>query len=260
MKQLLTYNKVHRLSYAEYGNKDGYPILIQHGLIASIDDHDLFDRLRKSNLRLICVARPGYGSSTPYEMKNFAEWADVMAPLIEELALSKFDILAMSSGAPYGYALGAGIPDKVRNIFIYSGMPALYDEIVLSTWPYEPIKNKSMAEMETLAHAFFFSNLSETDLLRNDIRDSTMHNGFGVAQDLKLRFMDWGFRLSDIPAKVFMRHSKQDDAVPFECVVRTAQLLPDCELELLETGPHFSNEGLDDFIKTVVIKKMSVAA
>ena len=132
MKQTLTYKNGLHLSYAEYGDKNGYPILIQHGLIASIDDYNLFDRLLQINARLICIARPGYGQSSPYVMDGFAEWADIVSPLIEELNLAQFDLLGMSSGAPYSYSIGYRFPDKVNNIYIFSGIPALYDEIVLS--------------------------------------------------------------------------------------------------------------------------------
>jgi pimeloyl-ACP methyl ester carboxylesterase len=256
MKQKLTYKNGLCLSYAEYGDENGYPILIQHGLIASIDDQDLFDRLLKLKTRLICIARPGYGESSPYVMDSFAEWAELAGFLIGELALSQFDILGLSSGAPYGYAIGSLFPDNVRNIYIFSGVPALYDEIVLSHWPYEAIRNKNMAEVETLAHELFFTGLTKDDLTRNDIRDSMMNNGFGVAQDLLLRFMNWGFCLSDVKGIVFMRHSKCDEAVSFQTAVRTAELLPNCELELTETGPHFSIEALDDFISKTMVKNL----
>jgi pimeloyl-ACP methyl ester carboxylesterase len=254
VRQKLLYKNEHTLSYAEYGDKKGYPILIQHGLIASIDDYQLFDRLIQAGKRLICIARPGYGESSPYEMKNFAEWAEIVSFLVDDLHLNRFDILGMSSGAPYSYALGYGLPDKVQNIYIFSGIPALYDEIVLSHWPYEIAEDKSLSNMERLAHDLFFSNVSEADLHKNDIRDSTMHHGFGVAQDLRLRFIDWGFSLTEIKGKVLMQHSKCDDAVPFQTAVRTSQLLPDCELELKETGPHFSAEALDNFIRKTMLK------
>lgn len=253
MKQKISYKNGYSLSYADYGDKNGYPILIQHGLIASIDDYFLFNRLIQANAYLICIARPGYGESSPYEMSNFAEWAEIVMPLIEEMKLTRFDILGMSSGAPYSYSLGYGFPDKVRNIYIFSGIPALYDEVVLSHWPYEMAKDKDMGFMENLAHELFFSHLNTEDFKKNDIRDSIMNNGFGVAQDMRLRSRDWGFRLSDIKAPVFMRHSKLDDAVPYETAMRTAKLLPNCRLELMETGPHFSEEALDDFIKTTML-------
>lgn len=256
MKQTLTYQNGLHLSYAEYGDKNGYPVIIQHGLIASIDDYELFNRLLQLKTRLICIARPGYGESSPYVLKNFAEWADIVTFLIQHLKIAKFDILSMSSGAPYGYAIGYKHPERVRNIYVFSGIPALYDEIVLSSWPFEAIRNKTIPELEDLAHQFFFSNLSKDDLKRNDIRDSLMNNGFGVAQDLGLRFMDWGFRLSDVKVKIFMRHSKTDEAVPYQTAVRTSKLLPNCRLELVEAGPHFSSEALDQFVKETMVSSI----
>jgi len=56
MKQTLQYENGNSLSYAEYGDKNGYPILVQHGLIASITDYHLFDRLIESGMYLICIA------------------------------------------------------------------------------------------------------------------------------------------------------------------------------------------------------------
>jgi len=257
LKQKLTYKNGLQLSYAEYGDKQGYPVLVQHGLIASIDDYDLLDSLIRRQVRLICVARPGYGGSSPYLLSGYAEWADIISLLVRELQLSQFDILGISSGAPYAYSIGHKLSEKVGNIFILSGIPALYDDVVLSNWPYEPISDQSIASLETLAHQLFFIHLTEDDLRKNDIKDSLMNQGFGVAQDLRLRFMDWGFRLSDVKSRVFMRHSKVDDSVPFRTAIRTAELLPDCHLDLLEAGPHFSREVLDGFIEETILPNLA---
>ncbi len=252
MQQTALYKKENSLSYAEYGDKNGYPILIQHGLIASISDHDLFSRLIQLRTHLICIARPGYGESSPYVMNNIAEWADIVSVLSDELNLSHFDILGMSSGAPYSYSIGYRFPDRTRNIYIFSGTPALYDEQVQSHWPFPVTKNASIAEMQKLAHELFFSDISDEDRKKNDIHDSMMNNCFGIAQDLRLRCMDWGFRLSDVKGNVFMQHSKNDTAVPFITAEITAGLLPNCKLITKENEVHFSKEVLDDFIKTVM--------
>jgi pimeloyl-ACP methyl ester carboxylesterase len=253
LKQKLAYKNGLQLAYLDIGDRNGYPVLVQHGLIASIDDYDLFDRLIQRQVRLICAARPGYGESSPYLLESYAEWGDIVSHLVEELHLPRFDILGMSSGAPYGYSIGYTIPEKVGGIFIVSGMPALYDEGVLAAWPNEPVQDMAMSDLEELAHQLFFSNLTKEDLQRNDLRDSLMNHGFGVAQDLRLRFLDWGFRLSDVQGRVFMRHSKADDSVPFQTAVRTAELLPNCHLELQESGPHFSREVLESFIEEIVL-------
>ena len=252
MKKIARYKDENTISYAEYGNKNGFPILINHGLIASIEDYHLFERLLQLGAHLVCIARTGYGESSPYVMQNIGEWADIVSVLVDQLNLSQFDVLGMSSGAPYSYAIGCKFPDKVRNIYIFSGIPALYDDEVLSHWPYEVKRNASIAEMEKLAYELFFSNLLKEDLERNDIKDSMRNNCFGLAQDLQLRCKDWGFRLSDVKANVYMRHSKSDNAVPFITALLTSKLLPNCRLEVIEDGEHFSKDALDDFIKAVI--------
>jgi pimeloyl-ACP methyl ester carboxylesterase len=253
MKQVIQYKNGNTLSYAEYGDKKGYPVLVQHGLIASIRDYHLLDSLIKSGIYLISIARPGYGESSPYTMINIAEWGEVVSTLVDELKLSHFDILGMSSGAPYSYSIGYRLPDKVRNIFIFSGTPALYDDRVLAVWPYPVNKNADIPELEKLASDLFFSNLSAEALSQNDIQDSMQNNCFGIALDFKLRCNHWGFLLSDITENVIMQHSKTDNQVPFAAAEITSRLLPNCRFEIRESGDHFSFEILDNFIKSTML-------
>jgi pimeloyl-ACP methyl ester carboxylesterase len=252
MIKMVRYKNGQALAYAEAGDPNGDPILIQHGMIASIKDHHLFDRLVESGARLIQMARPGYGESTPYEMKNIGEWADIVSALVDALGLAQFDVLGISSGAPYSYAIGYGFPDRVRNLYILSGTPALYDENVLSLWPYPVNKHASIAEMQALAAELFFSHLSKEDLEKDDIQDSMRNHCFGIAQDLKLRCVDWGFTLPEVKSRVAMRHSRADDAVPLVTAEMTAQMLPNCRLEIREHDVHFSQEVLDNFIREAI--------
>jgi pimeloyl-ACP methyl ester carboxylesterase len=251
MLKSLRYKGQYLLSFSEYGDKNGFPILIQHGMVASITDYHLFDRLIEAGTHLICIARPGYGESSPYGMSNMAEWGEIVSGLVDELEISQFDILGMSSGAPYSYSIGYKLPDKVRNIFIFSGIPALYDDRVLSLWPYPMNRQAGISELKKLAKELFFSNVSPEDLQKADIKDSMRNECFGIAQDLKLRCLDWGFDLSEVKAQVSMQHSLEDNLAAAEL---TAQWLPNCQLEVRENGGHFSEELLDAFIKKTMIK------
>lgn len=252
MIQRVSYKNGNSLAYTEFGDKNGFPILIQHGLIASISDYALFAPLAEPGTRLISIARPGYGESSPYEMKNIGEWGDIVSVVVAELLLNQFDVLGMSSGAPYSYALGYKFPQQVRNIFILSGIPALYDKELCAYWLYPVQRNATISQMQKLAHEFFFSNLSAQDLVSNAIQDSMRNDCFGVAQDLKIRGMDWGFRLADVNQNVYMRHSRADQAVPFITAEMTCKLLPHCQLDVRPDDPHFSPEVLDNFIQTVM--------
>ena len=128
----------------------------------------------------------------------------------------------------------------------------MYDETVLSRWPYPVNKNANIAEMQKLAYELFFSHLTKEDLAKDEVKDSMMNHCFGIAQDLKLRCIDWGFQLSDVKERIYMRHSKSDDAVPLITAEITSKLLSNCRLEIREKDVHFSQEVLDDFISTVM--------
>ncbi|ULQ60633.1 alpha/beta hydrolase [Brucepastera parasyntrophica] len=254
MIQKIPYKDGHSLAYAEYGNKNGFPILLQHGLVASIRDYALLDRLIKTGARVICIARPGYGESSPSIMNKFADWSEVIGALIQELQLSYFDILASSSGAPYGYSIGAGFPDNVRNIYVFSGTPALYDDVVLTYWPYPVNKDLNQEEAENTVAEVYFPGIQPETAENDDIRDSMMNRCFGVAQDQRIKYLDWGFVLPEVKSRVFMQHSRTDDVIPYRCAVRTSQLLPNCSFELLGDGPHFSPEAFEQFIeKTIAV-------
>jgi pimeloyl-ACP methyl ester carboxylesterase len=249
MLQTIRYKHGRILSYAEYGNPGGFPILVQHGLIASIKDDALFHRLIDLGARLICMARPGYGESSPYVMKNIGEWAEIASALIAELQLAHFDVLGMSSGAPYAYALGYWFPDRARTLYIFSGIPALYDAKIQAVWPHPLNRESSLPELQKLAHELFFANLTPDDLQKNDIHDSMRNDCFGIALDFKLRCLDWGFVLADIKAPVYMQHSRFDLIAGAEL---TSRLLPNCRLSVIESDVHFSAETLDDFIREII--------
>jgi pimeloyl-ACP methyl ester carboxylesterase len=246
------YQGRYKLSYTDIGDANGYPILVQHGLIASIEDYDLFDSLLGLGTRLISIARPGYGESSPYAMHTIGEWGEMVAMLVDHLQLSKFDVLGMSSGAPYSYSIGYHFPGRARYIFIFSGIPALYDDEIVSRWPYEVKKDASISEMEKLAFNLFFSGLSRQDLARRDIRDSMMNDCFGPGLDFRIRGMDWGFILPDVHQNVYMQHSRKDEG--FITAELTSKLLPNCDFMVRESEGHFSKELLGEFIEKVMAK------
>jgi hypothetical protein len=107
--------------------------------------------------------------------------------------------------------------------------------------------------MQKLARELFFSQLPADDLGKAEIQDSMRSDCFGIALDLRIRCMDWGFCLSELKPKVIMRHSRADQSVPFVTAEMTARLLPNCHLEVRELDEHFSQAVLDDFLDTLVV-------
>jgi len=241
------------LAYNDFGKKDGFPVLVQHGSVASIKDTGLLESLGK-HARVICVARPGYGDSSPHVLDSFFDYGVIIAKLAAELKIAEFDVLCSSAGAPYGYAAAKACEPNVRNVYVFSGTPALYDEEVQKGWPFPVAKNLTLEESRQIAYEVFFSHCTEKDREQNDVKDSMANNCFGEAQNLRIRFKDWGFTLPEIKSKVFMQHSKKDGVIPYPLAVRTAALLRSYELELLDEGDHFTVERYESFLQRTVIK------
>ena len=256
MIQIITDKNGSSLSFTEYGGPAGFPILAQHGLIASIKDGWYFNKLIEGGVRVICVARPGYGESSPVELENIGAWGGLTGRIIAHLGLERFDVLGMSSGAPYAYAVANQNPETVRNVYIFSGTPALYDQDVLALWPFGSNLEATIPELQKLAYDLFFAPMPAEVLAWDDFQDSRKNDCFGLAQDFKLRVRDWGFSLRDLRAPVYMRHSRADESVPFAAAELTARMLPNCHFEPRENEPHFSQALLDNFIETVILPRL----
>ena len=258
MERLLRYGQGETLSYAEYGSESGYPVLVQHGMVASVSLCGPFARLADAGFRLVCMARPGYGESSPRELECVGEWGDLAALLADELGLERFDVLGTSSGAPYAYAIAARSPRRAREVFIFSGTPALCDPGIEALWPFPLNRSATIDWARGIAREVFFSgvdpeSLTGSDPWSADLRDSMAHDCFGPALDLKIRCLDWGFRLGDVAQRVHMQHSRDDESVPFAAAEATARLLPGCELDVRAAGGHFSPELMDAFIERTML-------
>jgi pimeloyl-ACP methyl ester carboxylesterase len=257
MVKLIVDNHGTTLSYTEYGNPNGFPILAQHGLIASIKEAAIFKPLLQQGARVICVARPGYGETPPIEMRNIGEWGDSIAPLVETLGLDQFDVLGMSSGAPYCYAIGSRFPLQARNLYVFSGIPAMYDDEILAQWPFEIQKGAPISEMQRLARDLFFTNLSEEDMTKDEITDAMRNDCFGFGLDFRLRSLDWGFILGDLKQRVYMRHARFDPVVPFITAEMTTKLLAHCSMLVEENDIHFSQDALARFLAMTVLPNLN---
>lgn len=78
-----------KLSYAEYGAPDGRPVLLLHGLVGSVISEDMEEQLASIPMRILAMARPGYGASDYFEMDCVADWPRQMAETAKCLPQAK---------------------------------------------------------------------------------------------------------------------------------------------------------------------------
>ena len=238
------------LSYSDIGSKDGYPILVQHGMIASIQDTDLFDALVERNFRVISIARPGYGDSSPIVLTSIGDWGKLIRGFVEALSITKFAVLGISSGAPYSYAIAWELPKQVEKVYILSGTPDLSDPRVQSLWPFPLNQNIKTQDLQGLAYEIFFKD--KTAFNQAEL-DSQRNHCFGIAQDLAIRVKDWGFDLRHLEVPVVFQHSRNDENVPLGTVLITQQKIPHARLKIVESQEHFSPLILTKFLNDTVV-------
>jgi pimeloyl-ACP methyl ester carboxylesterase len=103
------------LAYADYGPKDGRPVLWCHGGPGSrLEPQAVADDAGKAGFRIIGVDRPGYGGSTPVPGRSIGSWVPDAVTLAEHLDLGSFTAVGCSTGGAYALALAALEADRVE--------------------------------------------------------------------------------------------------------------------------------------------------
>src|SRR5512140_2489608 len=84
------------LSYAEYGDPQGRPLIGFHGMPGSRYFMSILDApARQAGLRLVAPERPGYGGSSPWRGGLLDYTRDVLA-LADALKFERFAVLGVS--------------------------------------------------------------------------------------------------------------------------------------------------------------------
>ncbi|WP_425607344.1 alpha/beta fold hydrolase [Halomontanus rarus] len=110
-----------QLSYAEYGDPDGEPVLLFHGTPGSRLLGQLFDEeARRHGIRLLSPDRPGYGRSTPCPGRTLSDTGTFVAPVLDDAGISRTRVVGFSGGGAYALALAATHGERVSEIDVVS--------------------------------------------------------------------------------------------------------------------------------------------
>ena len=119
----ITLSDGRRLSFAEFGDRQGKPVFYFHGFPGSRLEAKLADGIsRESQVRFIGIERPGFGLSDFKPGRSFIDWADDVAELANDLRIDRFSILGVSGGGPYAAACACKMPDRLEAVGIICGM------------------------------------------------------------------------------------------------------------------------------------------
>jgi len=257
-----------RLSYTEWGQSAGKPVLEFRGLPSSRtgDAIDL-DMLVRAEVRRITVDRPGLGFSDPRPGRTLLDWPADVRKLADALGLETFAVLGTSGGGPYAAACGYALPDRVSRVVLVSGLgpldrPGALDGMnraeattmivarripMLAHWLVGAVVTAERIRPGTVYNGLIRA-LPPADRLvagqprvRESLADSytlAFRQGVrGQVRDWGIMASPWGFRPEEINVPIHLYHGGLDDRVPVDHARDLASRVPHANLT------EYPNEG-----------------
>ncbi len=251
--------------YYTCGSEIGYPVLYMHGAVPMPFSEKLEETVKKHDLKVIVVLRPGYGASSRLKYKNVYDYALLLKEWIESLGLTHCDVLGLSAGAPYCYALAAAYPGLVNAVSICSGIPLANNgdiyrmnaraerfQFFLSRHlPAGFIGKYGVKAMEVLERKKGWQDAECGEKMDDVFQKYVRPNWYGIGRSTSVQYKSWGFKAEEIEKKIFLYHSRADEMIPIKIARKSAGLLSNSELVEYESEDHSSEKLLCDAIRRI---------
>ena len=256
-----------RISFAEFGDPRGLPVLALHGTPGSRFMFGLTDAAaRERGLRIIAPDRPGYGHSDYRRCRCLMGSAEDFASLADALRLDRLAVIGVSGGGPYAIATAAQMHDRVQLLALISpvGPVAECGKQIRMSRMHRLIFTR-MGRSPQACAAFFWSlrgmvkwapsvayralqqRVTPSDRgvlgqgevkanLRAAIREGLRPGIRGALQDLRLSLAE-----IDVPSVVWQ--GSDDTIVPASGAYYLAAQLPNCRLDVVQQAGHYWGFG-----------------
>ncbi|KIC50970.1 alpha/beta fold hydrolase [Tateyamaria sp. ANG-S1] len=113
------------LSYSEYGDRDGTPLLIAHGLYGSGRNWGVIAKRLSDTRRVITVDMRNHGHSFWSDDHSYADLAGDLAEVIDTLG-GPMDVVGHSMGGKAAMMLALSRPDTVHRLVVGDIAPVSY--------------------------------------------------------------------------------------------------------------------------------------
>lgn len=259
-----------QLAYAEYGESDGVPVFLFHGLPGSrlawgLMPGDPFP----PHVRIIAPDRPGYGRSSPRARRTVVDWADDVIELADALKLKTFAVVGVSGGGPGALACAWKIPERLTAVGVvasaaptnspgvFQGMSKTNRFFMKLAWYVPWLSNANIRllasfirrdpkrylnTMKFKVHDVDKSILARPEvlnMLQIDFAEALRNGASGMVADMSANHgKPWGFKLEDIKTKVHFWYCELDISVPPAIGKYFASVVPNNEITFVPDAGH----------------------
>lgn len=257
-----------RISFVEYGNPQGDPVILLHGTPGSARYWGGFPDVPRSNRwRFIAVDRPGYGHSE-FWRHGYASLAPALKELADHLSLGHVTVLGVSAGGGYALAAGAMLATMADKVIAVSSTAPFDARLLakvnrtnriaywiarklpvlnrLNAWLIARLCRKRMEQLLDRGAA----KLSRPD--RRDLEDPQVRAVLiaagrdayptgscrGLAQDIRNQVKPWDFDPGSIAAETHIWTGDDDNSTPIEMAHRLHALVRHGHLHVVPESGH----------------------
>ncbi|MDR2434389.1 MAG: alpha/beta hydrolase [Treponema sp.] len=246
------------IEYWICGLPGGHPVLFMHGATPMPFSAGLVAEIERHNLCVYTILRPGYGQSTRIRYKNVYAYAALLGGFIESLHIGCFDVMGLSAGSPYCYALAAAYPERVRKISICAGIPLannrhifrmnpLRDRVFFSLSRHIPavvVGKFAVRTLESMERKKGWQPAVWGEDMDTVFEKYVRPNWPGFGWSTHVQYRDWGFDVAKTSCEVHIYHSRTDEMIPLQIVCESAKLLPNSRVFILDDENHASEKTL----------------
>jgi len=221
-----------RLSLAQWGPRDGVPVVYAHGLLGSkLRGREAVESvLHALHIRWIVPYRPGFGASDPHPGRVPLDYTADLEEVVDRLGLARVGIVGVSAGTPYALGAALALPERVERVALVGGIAP-------------PQALDLRREGGALQRAAVRTLLTVTPPTRK---------ARAAAEDLRTLTRPWGFDPREVRQPVRLWHGTDDETVGIAHERWLAQALPAGEPRLCENAGHlFFRRRLHDVLAGV---------
>ncbi|WP_276255069.1 alpha/beta fold hydrolase [Halomontanus rarus] len=254
-----------QLSYAEYGDPDGEPVLLFHGTPGSRLLGQLFDEeARRHGIRLLSPDRPGYGRSTPCPGRTLSDTGTFVAPVLDDAGISRTRVVGFSGGGAYALALAATHGERVSEIDVVSSAtppslrpstpavqrllgaigqrtPRVLDGLFRGqAWLARRAPPSVVVSQYTTAEGRRALADEAAELVRRDFIEAFAAHRTGAVTESRLFTQEWDLSIAEIDHRVRLWHGERDTNVPIDAARGLYDRLPNGRLTVLEEADHLT--------------------